>query len=125
MTESACFHWEKTIASRAVKYFLRSYRYHLPIDSAELIGVVGCVNIRMAIVPVVLYSTGTNSSYMADMFVMVKYLFFSDVVFVTTLRNIIIFVSEMTVDVVLLSALLYSHRLHDDFVVTDSSTWFV
>ena len=38
-------------------WYIRSYRYHLPIDSADLIDVVRCVHIPMDDIPVLLYST--------------------------------------------------------------------
>ena len=50
--------------------------YHLPVDSADLIVVVGCVNIRMADVLVLLYSLSTNSSYMARASLWSTYVFY-------------------------------------------------
>ena len=45
-------------------WYVRSYRYHLPIDSADLIDVVGCAYTGMYVL-VLMYFTGTNFQYMA------------------------------------------------------------
>ena len=56
-------------------WYVRSYRYHLPMDSVDLIYVVGCVYIRMH-VSVLLYSTDTSSAYMARASLWSTYVFY-------------------------------------------------